>query len=403
MTHDPLFIWCRVCEGAYAIDEVQRGVCPLCGAPRAPGRWMEWERFQSLHPNHPRVPTAGMRYRLANDDVRAELYNAPIHAVLTSKPTRAITAQEMPQEIIVHWMTQGVMRGCFFGALYGIFFFFYGVLPGAVIGLVAGLMLGLLNGVFLAAVHPYYLRRTKPKPGFVLLAMRISPIFTSFSALALSIAVNLEVAEIAYGAVSLPTPSVWLLYIVIPSLIAGFAAWQAAWKMEVWYAEPAPIDEYSAQPIDNGERPTVEKLSIWAMTRALFWYCFKEGARLGFFYGAIYGVFFFIVGALFGCVYGLIAGMAAGLLNGLALSIINAAQRKTPPTERHFLHTAAYVGPILTFATCYGLFRLSVGMLFNFNDNSWWTPNFLYDLVPSLLAAFLAWHAARDMGKWYFE
>ncbi|BDI29616.1 hypothetical protein CCAX7_16670 [Capsulimonas corticalis] len=154
---------------------------------------------------------------------------------------------------------------------------------------------------------------------------------------------------------------------------------------------------------ERHERRTVEELDAQAMTRALLWYCFKEGARLGFLYGAAYGVFFFLVGALFGCVYGLIAGMAAGLLNGAALSIINAVQRKAVRQQPHFLQTASQVAPPLTLAACYLLFRLIVGPQFDYGSQPWWTPNYLYDVVPSLVAAFLAWHAARDIRTWYSE
>jgi len=163
------------------------------------------------------------------------------------------------------------------------------------------------------------------------------------------------------------------------------------------------MPQFETDPSEYRERRTVEVLDVRDMTRALLSYCFKEGARQGFLYGAVYGVFFFIIGALFGCIYGLIAGMAAGLLNGLALSIVNANQRKHARRPRHFLQSAAYVAPPMTFVTCYLVFRLLVRTGFDFQNGVWWKPDIIYDVIPSLIAAYLAWRAVRDMEKWYLE
>ncbi|MCW3059135.1 MAG: hypothetical protein JWQ02_956, partial [Capsulimonas sp.] len=126
---------------------------------------MEWERFHSLHPNHPRVPTAGMRYRLTNVDARAELDRTS---------TRNITVREMPEEIVAHWLTQGVMRGLFYGMLYGacigilsdIYLLlveaFAGAITGAIVGCVAGFLTGLLNAAALAFTYRWH--RNRPEP-----------------------------------------------------------------------------------------------------------------------------------------------------------------------------------------------------------------------------------------------
>ncbi|BDI29617.1 hypothetical protein CCAX7_16680 [Capsulimonas corticalis] len=151
-------------------------------------------------------------------------------------------------------------------------------------------------------------------------------------------------------------------------------------------------------------RRTVDEMGISEMTRALLRYCFQQGAVRGFLYGAAYGaIFCFLLGALFGCLYGLIAGMAAGLLNGVILSAINAIQRNTPREERYFLWTAVYTGPWVTFLSCYLIFRLLISPGFDGPDHPWLEPNFFYDLIPSLIAAFAAWQAARKMEDWYFE
>ncbi|MCW3061211.1 MAG: hypothetical protein JWQ02_3032 [Capsulimonas sp.] len=154
---------------------------------------------------------------------------------------------------------------------------------------------------------------------------------------------------------------------------------------------------------ENRKRPTVDELDTRAMTRALLWHCFKEGARLGLIYGAGYGIFFFLWGIIYGAPYGLAAGILAGLLNGATLSVLNAKQRTDAPNNRHFLKTAASIAPLLTFFSCYFIFRLLVELTFNGFPYAWWKPDYRFDLVPSLIASFLAWHAARDMENWYLE
>jgi hypothetical protein len=150
----------------------------------------------------------------------------------------------MTKEIIAHWLTQGVMRGFFYGMPYGAFIgilsalflllaeAFVGAIIGAFVGCAAGLLIGLLNGAALAFTYLWHRRRSKPQRTFLFLTLWISPIFTMLISFTLSV----FLAQLYLQGLPPGATINWAL-VVIPSLIAGFAAWQSARAMSVWYFE----------------------------------------------------------------------------------------------------------------------------------------------------------------------
>ncbi|WP_348219897.1 hypothetical protein [Capsulimonas sp.] len=150
-------------------------------------------------------------------------------------------------------------------------------------------------------------------------------------------------------------------------------------------------------------RRTMDELNRREMTKVLTLYCLRQGAWRGLAYGAAYGIIGFWYGILCGGAYGLSMGAVVGLLNGVVISAINAIQSRRTVEERYFLRTVTRVSPVLTLiATHLTLCIPRNGWAPNFTLSEL-TPNALFDYIPSLVAAFAAWQAARKMGDWYFE
>ncbi|MCW3059138.1 MAG: hypothetical protein JWQ02_959 [Capsulimonas sp.] len=150
-------------------------------------------------------------------------------------------------------------------------------------------------------------------------------------------------------------------------------------------------------------RRTMGEMDRRKMTWTFVLYCLKQGAWRGCAYGAVYGILGSWYGILCGGAYGLSIGAVVGLLNGVVISAINAIQSQRTVEERYFLRTVARVSPVLTLiATHLALCIPRNGWAPNFTLSEL-TPNALFDYIPSLIAAFAAWQAARKMGDWYFE